>query len=239
MSSMDPSYKVKPYSTSESSRLDKLEAAIKANKEISPLIVVIDKEKHPYILEGGHRYDALRRMGVKSFPAKVVVDTESVHLRNSSMRLLAPRLDMRFDATNPRAAQWAKDHAAELAKGISDTTEERIKDAVSRAFEGAGIDELFGDIEDAVGDEDRAALIGRTEAMTAVNEGQREGWDQAIESGLLSGDEKVAWIATSDACPECEELDGETRGIDGEYPGDGGDGPPLHPNCRCTEGIIG
>ena len=26
-------------------------------------------------------------------------------------------------------------------------------------------------------------------------------------------------------------------GLYEEYPNDGGDGPPLHPNCRCTEGI--
>lgn len=79
MSDMDPGYMVKPYSVTESKRLDALERSIRDSKQISPLIVVVDKEKHPYVLEGGHRYDALRRMGVKSFPAKVVIDTESVH----------------------------------------------------------------------------------------------------------------------------------------------------------------
>lgn len=76
MDAFDPQYKPKPYSIGESERLERLQAAIKESGQISPLIVVID-DKGPYILEGGHRFDALHRLGAKSFPAKVVVDTES------------------------------------------------------------------------------------------------------------------------------------------------------------------
>jgi hypothetical protein len=47
------------------------------------------------------------------------------------------------------------------------------------------------------------------------------------------------WIAAGDPCPECEVLDGEEVDLGEDYPGDGGDGPPLHPNCRCTEGVVG
>lgn len=46
---------------------------IRASGEINPLIVVVD-EQGPYILEGGHRYDALKILGAKSFPAVVVID---------------------------------------------------------------------------------------------------------------------------------------------------------------------
>lgn len=46
---------------------------IKDSKSLNPLIVAVDKDG-PYILEGGHRFDALRSMGAKSFPAKVAVD---------------------------------------------------------------------------------------------------------------------------------------------------------------------
>lgn len=73
--------------------------------------------------------------------------------------------------------------------------------------------------------------------MAAANEGQRQAWDQAVDDGLLTGDERREWIATEDACPECEALDGALADLDGEYPDEGGGGPPLHPNCRCTEGI--
>jgi ParB-like nuclease family protein len=63
------------YSKSEETRTRKLAEEIKANGEISPLIVAID-EKGPYILEGGHRFDALKLLNVKSFPAVVVKDLD-------------------------------------------------------------------------------------------------------------------------------------------------------------------
>ena len=75
-SAFDPRYKPKPYSIEESDRLDRLVSAIRDSKEISPLIVVLD-DQGPYILEGGHRFDALLTLGAKTFPAQVVVDTES------------------------------------------------------------------------------------------------------------------------------------------------------------------
>lgn len=39
-------------------------------------------------------------------------------------------------------------------------------------------------------------------------------------------------------CDECEALDGKTTRLNGEYPDPGGDGPPLHVSCRCSEGIV-
>ncbi len=148
-----------------------------------------------------------------------------------------PNLNMRFDVSDPNAIQWAKDHAAELAKGISDTTRERIAEAIADALESG--EDPSDEILAAVGDEDRADLIARTETMQAASEGQRMGWDQATEAGLLTGDEKRVWIATEGCCDECDALDGEEATLDGNYPGDGEDGPPLHPNCRCTEGLTG
>lgn len=54
-----------------------LAAEIKASGEIMPLIVAIDSQG-AYILEGGHRFDALKLNGVKSFPALVVLDIDSL-----------------------------------------------------------------------------------------------------------------------------------------------------------------
>jgi SPP1 gp7 family putative phage head morphogenesis protein len=150
-------------------------------------------------------------------------------------------LKMRFDRTNQRVVDWADRHAAELITNITETTRDDLNNAIADAIEGGDLDELYDEILDAVGNEARAELIARTEVMRAANEGQREGWRQATDEGLLSGDERTAWIATGDAtvCPLCDELDGAERDMDGEYPDPGGDGPPLHPNCRCTEGIVG
>lgn len=143
----------------------------------------------------------------------------------------------RFDAGDIDAAAWAQDHAGSLITDITETTREKIRDLVADGLaEGASVDDLADEIFDLLGDEDRADLIARTESMSAANEGQRQAWAQAVDDGYLTGDEQRVWIATEGACPECEALDGETADLDGEYP-DGSDGPPLHPNCRCTEGL--
>lgn len=155
--------------------------------------------------------------------------------RAAELRTAAGPIKLRFDRKNPAAAKWAREHAAELIDGISETTEERIREAIALGQEGEV--DVYDEVLDAVGDEARASVIARTESMRAANEGQRQMWDQAVDDGLLTGDERREWIVAEDACPLCDELDGELADLDGEYPGDGGDGPPLHPNCRCTEGI--
>ena len=65
------------YSTDEEKRTKELAEQIKQTNEITPLIVAIDAQG-PYILEGGHRFDALRELGANSFPAMVVLDNESL-----------------------------------------------------------------------------------------------------------------------------------------------------------------
>lgn len=65
-----------PYSASEKARTEKLAEQIKESKQIAPLIVVHDSEGY-YVLEGGHRFDALNMIGAKSFPALVVTDLDN------------------------------------------------------------------------------------------------------------------------------------------------------------------
>lgn len=143
------------------------------------------------------------------------------------------KLKMSFDASNPDAAKWAREHGAELAKDISDTTRDRIRDAVAREHETG---ESAEDALDSIFDDARAEMIARTESMDAANEGLAQGWSQAVEEGLLTGDEQKTWIAAEDPCPECEEVDGETVPMDEDF--SVGDDPPLHPNCRCTMGLV-
>lgn len=69
-----PSY----YSKAERERTLHLADSIARSQEINPLIVVID-DTGPYILEGGHRFDALQELGIKTFPALVVLDVESLN----------------------------------------------------------------------------------------------------------------------------------------------------------------
>lgn len=65
------------YSTSEEKRTKALATQIRQSGEINPLIMVEDVEG-PYVLEGGHRFDALRELGARSFPALVVLDLNSL-----------------------------------------------------------------------------------------------------------------------------------------------------------------
>lgn len=147
-----------------------------------------------------------------------------------------------YDSTNPKAVDWIKEHAGETIDGISDDTREQIRDAVEAAFEEQyDVDELASEIEDIIGDPERAEVIARTETMRASNEGQLEAWDQATEAGLLTGDEQKEWIVTPDdrLCPICEPMEGATAGLSDDFNVDGDhiDAPPAHPRCRCTVGL--
>jgi SPP1 gp7 family putative phage head morphogenesis protein len=147
-----------------------------------------------------------------------------------------------FNVTNPAAVSWIERHAGELIKDISKTTRQTISELVDRAFtEQFTVDDLAKEIADVVKDPVRAELIARTETMRASNAGEQEAWDQAVEEGLLMGNEKQEWIVTPDdrLCPLCEAMDGQMAGF-GEtfnFDGDEIDGPPGHPRCRCTVGL--
>jgi hypothetical protein len=87
----------------------------------------------------------------------------------------------------------------------------------------------------------RATTIARTEIMRASNAGQRASWSAAVADGHLSARSRKLWIVAPDdrLCPYCEPMDGVAVGLDLKFDTGLGqvDGPPLHPNCRCTLGI--
>jgi hypothetical protein len=147
-----------------------------------------------------------------------------------------------FDVTDPAAVAWVQAHAAELIDGITDTTREDIKRLIESAFEDQfDVYDLADQIAEVIGDDARAEEIARTETMTASNVGQQDAWDQAVDDGLLTGDEVQEWIVTPDdrLCPICEGLEGVQAGLGEMFAADGEqyDGPPAHPNCRCTVGL--
>jgi SPP1 gp7 family putative phage head morphogenesis protein len=161
----------------------------------------------------------------------------------SAIRAAKDDIGWAFDKTNPRAVEWIDKHSADLIEGISKSTRDDIKELVEHAFtDGVTADDLAKEIEDVIGDPDRAETIARTETMRASNEGQLEAWDQAEEEGLLTGNERKEWIVTPDdrLCPICDDMDGEIVDMDEEFDVDGDqlDGPPAHPNCRCTLGLV-
>jgi len=169
-------------------------------------------------------------------------EVHEVGLVGTRMRAAADSLKMRFDVTNPRVIEWAKRHAADLVTQIAETTRDRIRLAVEELQEEGDVDLAHDRILHAVGDEDRATLIARHETMMAAHAGQRESWNQAVDAGLLTGDEERTWIVTPDErlCPICEGLEDKRAKLHEPFVGNDGneyDGPPAHIQCRCTEGI--
>lgn len=81
----------------------------------------------------------------------------------------------------------------------------------------------------------RAEMIARTEIIRAETQGQLELWRQQVEAGILEATAFKEWVVTPDdrLCPECEDMDGAKVPLDADFVG-ADDGPPLHPNCRCT-----
>jgi hypothetical protein len=63
------------HSVSEQARTENLARQINESSEINPLIVVVDGEGL-YVLEGAHRFDALRLLKKESFPALVVISQD-------------------------------------------------------------------------------------------------------------------------------------------------------------------
>lgn len=79
----------------------------------------------------------------------------------------------------------------------------------------------------------RSEMIARTETIRAANTGQQDAWAEAVQQGLIPSDSQQVWVASPDACDECEALDGESVPLGATF-SSGDDGPPAHPNCRCA-----
>jgi len=171
----------------------------------------------------------------------VATEASSMAMVRAGTRFLADgEFKIKLDARNPAVIEWAKEHSAELIAQVTASVRDRIRLAIEELQEDGDFDFAKDRILAAVGDEARATLIARHETMLAAGEGQRLGWQEAEQDGLLTGKERREWIITDDerTCPICTELAGTTATLNGSYPG-GIDGPPAHVLCRCTEGIVG
>lgn len=135
-------------------------------------------------------------------------------------------LDAMLSQANARAGDWAQAHAAELVKGLDETTRSAVNDLVQQALEEGWSNDQLADAlsSDGAFDDARAEMIARTETAAADVQGNLIGWQ---ESGVVAGKE---WKTGAGCCDECDELNGEVVPLDEEFPD--GD-PPLHPNCRC------
>jgi hypothetical protein len=152
---------------------------------------------------------------------------------------LASKLDYLQEAKNKidklgqsgkSAAEWAKEQAAKLVKGVNETTIDLLAGAVSKGIETmAGPDGTSRLIRDVVDDMStrRADAIATTEMNRAMSAA-------ALDKMGRLGIEYKQIILAEGACDICEgNADQDPIPVDDEYPS-GDDGPPFHVNCRCA-----
>lgn len=122
---------------------------------------------------------------------------------------------------NPNAA-WA----------ITETTRDRVRALVEQAVRsGWSADRLQQAIQDDVAFSPyRARMIARTEIARANLEGTIAAWRT---SGVVAGKRSLL-SPLHDQDDECDEnAAAGVIALDARFP-DGTNGPPFHPNCKCT-----
>lgn len=147
-----------------------------------------------------------------------------------SLPKAAQRLALKFAESTNRTTSLALNRALanlrdEIEEGIIEgDTGREMRRRVQTVFESAG--------------NSRASTIARTEASRARHTAE-------IETAKATGVVKAKrWLVSDDACQLCLEMGGDTAGgipLDEPYTTtDYGpvDGPPLHPNCRCSQVLV-
>jgi len=141
------------------------------------------------------------------------------------------------DAThlaNPRAVAWAQDHAAELVKGVSDTTKGALNSLIVKAEdEGWSVQRLASEIESSYAfSAERSQLIAHMEMRNADAAGNLIAWKAA--KSTLGLKVRKRWIERgNNVCDAClENVRAGAIDIDEEFPS-GDEVSPAHPHCEC------
>lgn len=91
----------------------------------------------------------------------------------------------------------------------------------------------------------RALLIARTETIAAEAQGTLDSWRAASDQGFIVPGTKKRWIEAKGSertCAVCEDLGAQDPiDLDDEWElpsGESVEGPPAHPACRCSIGLV-
>jgi len=126
------------------------------------------------------------------------------------------------------AADWARQYAGALVRGITDNTREGVGRAVQGFVETPGrtIGQLRDELEPLF-DEARAQRIAVTETTRAYAEGTRLVQEELARAGIVM--EQVWNTATDElVCSICAPNNGKRKSEGWTV-----DSVPAHPNCRC------
>lgn len=163
--------------------------------------------------------------------------TPEMELINTQRVLeLATEVGIPFDPAviNIEAAQWARRHGGELARGLTDTTRNLVREATATFVETPGMSkrDLTKLLVPAFGDA-RAEMIAVTEVTNAYSQATNYYQERLRGEGL---DLTRVWHTAADdrVCLICGPLDGQPEQ---DWPPELGDGPPAHVRCRCSVGL--
>ena len=228
------------------SRLDEqtvksLMEAMKAGEPIPAIVTEfsyeIDDKDILSVLDGHHRLEAAKRLGLTRVPVRVRVASE-----DWSKVKKAGGFAIRGAASNDspsryRLSKFAAEHAAELVKSprkVRDAIRNEVRKALRNGEGPDGIaDRLFEQIDMEPFEIQR---IAETEYVIARTGARLEQFDREAGDDL---DARKRWMLGigEEGCPICAGLAGQEvplgEAFDGEF-----DGPPAHPNCRCDVELV-
>ena len=130
-----------------------------------------------------------------------------------------------------RINDWLGDYVPMTTRRIDDTTAERIKQVIDtyRQTPGMTIQDV-ADMLRPVADPYRASMIAITEMTRASTQAVDNYQAYLTENGITT---TMYWTTQNDelACPICGPMHNSPKD---EWPADLIEGPPAHPNCRCS-----
>jgi hypothetical protein len=132
-----------------------------------------------------------------------------------------------------RINDWLGDYVPMTTRRIDDTTADRIKQVIDtyRQTPGMTIQDV-ADMLRPVADPYRASMIAITEMTRASTQAVDNYQAYLTENGITT---TMYWLTQNDElvgdCPICKPLHNLPKD---EWPADQIDGPPAHPNCRCS-----
>jgi len=163
-----------------------------------------------------------------------------IYMQQAGTLLQGLPIGVDWGLINEGAIAWAKQHGGELIKGVTDTTQKIVRDAVTAFFEQpmtrADLEKM---ISPAFGTM-RAEMIAITEVTNAASEAEVAIGEELAGEGILM---EAFWETRHDdlVCTICGPLHGmKASGYTGKrrpywiHPDGTKIGPPAaHPRCRC------
>jgi len=150
----------------------------------------------------------------------------STYLASADVLVAEITIGVEWGAVNLSAIEWVRDYTFDLVRGITDTTQNVLREAVETYFrDGLSKKELAQLLESSFGPV-RAELIATTETTRASVEAER-----ALVRMIERDNQNIRMIPIHQTANDervCE-ICGPRHGKpieDGYY-------PPLHPRCRC------